>query len=364
MRGHARDRGHRVGDPRPSVLVADRPSDMEVLVRCSVPMVEITVDDGLESLFHPAWQGLVAEHGTVFHTPAFLAEWWRHGRRDATSSLHTVLILDDDNVIGGCVFESTADRLAFAGGPDVTDYMGAVSLPGREDAVAAAVCEAVSGPLARPVTWLAGLTDDAIGGAVVEAIGAFNADAVAEVYDRAPIFRHDSTGYLASLKAKRRAEVLRKRERLTEEVGTLELVDSDPDTLRRFLDRLMAWKAKASSDTARFIDTYGEFLRDMVSGLASVGSAKVVELRADELILASAITLTHRGTCYLYNMSFDADLVASLSKPVSPGVVLVAQLAERAVDDGYDFDFLRGAQDYKLRLGGVPRDLRAVKLRA
>lgn len=45
---------------------------------------------------------------------------------------------------------------------------------------------------------------------------------------------------------------------------------------------------------------------------------------------------------------------------LAPGVVPISLLIERSLDQGLRFDFLKGAQDYKLRLGGVPVDLIAV----
>ena len=73
-----------------------------------------------------------------------------------------------------------------------------------------------------------------------------------------------------------------------------------------------------------------------------------------------AIVLNHRKTTYLYNMAHDLTLTSDASIGLSPGVVLVSYLAERALDAGCRFDFLKGAQDYKRRLGGVPRDLAAI----
>lgn len=70
--------------------------------------------------------------------------------------------------------------------------------------------------------------------------------------------------------------------------------------------------------------------------------------------------LTHRRTRYLYNMSYDLTIAADARTGLAPGVVPVSHLAGEALDAGLRFDFLKGAQDYKLRLGGVTEDMVAM----
>ena len=73
---------------------------------------------------------------------------------------------------------------------------------------------------------------------------------------------------------------------------------------------------------------------------------------------ASACVFGYSDTdCYyLYNSSFDPAHSA-----VSPGVVLLTSLIEKAIDEGLTrFDFLKGAETYKRRLGAVHRPLYTV----
>jgi len=328
-------------------------------------MTEICLDDGIDPLAQRDWRDLVDSAGSVFHRGEFLAAWWRdHSRKYVDSTIHTLRVTQGDDLIGGCVLTTRGQRIGFAGGFDVTDYMGPIALPGHEEAVAAAVYDG----LCSRFTWrdasLSGLdTTVPVCEALVNRVTAADSTAKLSVYDQAPRITDAPAGFIAGLNAKRRAEVRRKRERLVEMVGELSLVDSDVTTLPEFVDRLLMWKAKASSDTERFVIEYGDFVRDMSLSLAESASGGVVELRGgDGRSLASAITLTHGRIRYLYNMSFDAELVASFEKRVSPGAVLVAELAQATIDSGQSFDFLRGAQDYKLRLGGIPQDLQLIEL--
>jgi CelD/BcsL family acetyltransferase involved in cellulose biosynthesis len=56
---------------------------------------------------------------------------------------------------------------------------------------------------------------------------------------------------------------------------------------------------------------------------------------------------------YLYNSAFDRTYADA-----SPGVVLIASLIEFAIEEGQMiFDFLKGDETYKFRLGARPRPL-------
>ena len=322
--------------------------------------VEIVTESGsTDILASAAWEALATSSGTVFHTPAFLLSWWRDRlAKSPTSELITVKVVEDESVLGICAFELASGVLSFAGGRDVVDYMGPAAVAGREKDVAAAL---TSWMFDDAASWthidLAGLAnDDPAAEALIDEISRTSPDASIEPHDQAPRIEPAPQGYLACLNSKRRADVLRKRNRLTEACGELELVDSPAATVLEPLERLLAWKAAASEETRAFVDEYGAFVRGMVTDLSATDAAHVVELRAAGRPLASIITLRHRDTVHIYNMSYDAELAA-----LAPGVVLISLLIERSLDQGLQFDFLKGAQDYKLRLGGVPVDLIGIR---
>jgi CelD/BcsL family acetyltransferase involved in cellulose biosynthesis len=320
--------------------------------------VEIITESGTGMLSAPAWAAFAAAEGSVFHTRGFLGSWWsgRHSAHPA-SELVTAQAVEDGRVIGICAFELDAGALSFAGGRDVVDYMGPVALAGREKEIAAALVRWMFAVPEWTRADLAGLVHpDATAQALADEVVRVAPGALVAPYDQAPRLEPAPDGYLPLLNSKRRADILRKRGRLTEAVGELELVTSTPATAPAALDRLLAWKSEASPQTRAFVAEYGDFVRTLISELSAADAAHVVELHAAGRPLASAITLRHRETTYIYNMSYDMALAAEVPG-LAPGVVLVSLLAERTLEDGLRFDFLKGAQDYKLRLGGVPVDL-------
>lgn len=327
--------------------------------------VRVVIESGTDPVAAPAWAAFVASHGTVFHTEAFLLSWWYDRLRTHPSSrLVPVRILDGTQVVGVCVFELCSGVLSFAGGTDVVDYMGPVAVAGREQEVATALVLSMFEDLAWDRAQLSGLVqDDPTAQAFVDAVDRLAPNAVARPYDRAPRIDRAPDGYLALLNSKRRADVLRKRHRLADTLGELDVIVSTPSDAAERVERLLAWKADANPATGEFVAEYGCFVRTLVGTLAADDSAHVVELHAGGRPLASAIVLRHRDTAYIYNMAYDQALAAEDGHAgLAPGVVLVSLLVERSLDRGLRFDFLKGAQDYKLRLGGTPVDLIGVTL--
>lgn len=324
-------------------------------------MNELTVimRPGEDVLTDPAWDALAMAGGSVFHTSRFLLAWWEHTTKRAPgSNFFAVEVMDGATVVGICALEMRDGSLAFAGGQDVVDYMGPVSAPGVEGQVAEAVAQFVVEGLHWRSARFAGLVaGDVMVRELIEAFRSHASHADLETYERVPRIDSAPGGYLKSLKSKRRAELLRKRARLTEVVGEVSVVSSTEDNWSEALETLLARKRDADEAMDGFVTEYGDFVRDLLTRLAPVGAAQVMELRAGERCLASAIVLTHRKTKLLYNMSYDLQLARMAQTGLSPGVVLVSHLVEEALDSGWRFDFLKGAQDYKLRLGGNPVDM-------
>lgn len=92
------------------------------------------------------------------------------------------------------------------------------------------------------------------------------------------------------------------------------------------------------------------FFRD----LASLPAARVDVLAgAAGTPVAASIGFQDDRAFYLYNSAYDPAAAAS-----SPGMVLLWKLFESVVEGGVSlFDFLKGDEAYKLRLGARPRPL-------
>ena len=74
---------------------------------------------------------------------------------------------------------------------------------------------------------------------------------------------------------------------------------------------------------------------------------------ASDRPVAAAFSFEDDDAYYLYNSAYEPDDAAA-----SPGVMLLWCLIHRAIEDGKSvFDFLKGNEAYKFRLGAEPRPL-------
>jgi len=80
-------------------------------------------------------------------------------------------------------------------------------------------------------------------------------------------------------------------------------------------------------------------------------------IRSPLAALLVALPLAANAAEYMEKTPFQ------LSRALSPGIVLLSALIERAIGEGLErFDFMRGLERYKLELGARPADLMRLRL--
>jgi len=173
---------------------------------------------------------------------------------------------------------------------------------------------------------------------------------VAAVHESAAVLDlpGDFTTYLAALDKKQRHETRRKIRRFTEMLGAPRLLrDHGPDAVARFA----AMHRLAAGDKGTFMD---HSMETLFGGLHERAGAVVDFLHGDgDEPVAAAFGFEDSSAYYLYNSAYSPDTGAA-----SPGIVLVAELIRQAIEAPHDrFDFLKGDEVYKYRLGAVARPL-------
>jgi len=152
--------------------------------------------------------------------------------------------------------------------------------------------------------------------------------------------------YLAGLDGKQRHEVRRKRRRFEDHAGSPRVV-RDSSALPWFA----AMHRTAPGDKGGFMTPEVESFFGELAGQA--GGVVDVLLDGSGAPVAAAFGFEDSDTYYLYNSAFDPDRAG-----LSPGVVLVHELIESAIASGRTrFDFLKGDETYKVRLGAAARQL-------
>ena len=165
----------------------------------------------------------------------------------------------------------------------------------------------------------------------------------------------DGGDLLASVSRNLRSQVGRRR-RALEKQGDLRLrtVTGGPgvdDALEALL-RLEASGWKGRSGTAIVSEPATERLyRSFVTAAADTGILRLHLLELDGELVAGDIACAHRGVGYLLKTAFDEGLSRS-----SPGMVLRAMVLTASIEEGLvEYDFLGGAETYKMQWGPTPR---------
>jgi hypothetical protein len=157
-------------------------------------------------------------------------------------------------------------------------------------------------------------------------------------------------GWEGQLSSKGRHELRRKRRRFVEAVGE-PLVAHGAD----YFEEFVALHRASAGEKGTFMT---EDMEAFFHELLVQGGARIDVLHDGTSVLAAAFGFDDDSGYYLYNSAFDPSLA-----DVSPGIVLIDALIADAVARGLDrFDFLKGDEVYKRRLGADPRPLFRLKV--
>lgn len=156
--------------------------------------------------------------------------------------------------------------------------------------------------------------------------------------------------YLDTVGKKQRHELRRKRRRYQELVGEIIFERCIGDGWA--LDEFIRLHRGSNGDKGEFMTPA---MADLFSRLAGLPGWCIDVLRHPDMdtVTACLFSFIDDEGYYLYNSSFDIDL-----SDASPGHVILSSAIESVIEDGLPrFDFLKGVETYKMRLGAVSRPL-------
>lgn len=162
----------------------------------------------------------------------------------------------------------------------------------------------------------------------------------------------DWEAYLAGIDKKQRHEVRRKMRRLEESgVPSRWYLVRDPDTLE---DEITAFMDLMLQDEEKR-DFLTPAMREMMAAgmrcAFSAGCLHLAFLEIDGKKAAAYYSFDYLNRLWVYNSGFSREFMG-----YSPGWVLVSYLIRWAIENGREtFDFMRGDEQYKYRLGAVDR---------
>ncbi len=295
--------------------------------------------------------------GTFFHTPGYLKLYWEEFGETPEHLLLAFAEEDDGTPVGAVAFERIGTTLRFLGGTEVTDYMGPVGVPERQESVAKELWAALVTRqdwtdadlrgLAEDRPWLGLLSD----GARAQGLGVEITDdqnGVAPYLSLAPSW----DAYLEALPAKLRHEIRRKAKKLEAEAGTFAVSTASEETMSALLDRFVDLHRMSEGPKGVFMQPGMEiFFRRLAEAFGPAGIFRLTFIEVGGEQAAGTIGFAFKGTYLLYNSAFDRKW-----GNLAPGMVLVGEDIRLAIEDGCQaFDLLKGDYAYKYRFGAVPR---------
>lgn len=159
--------------------------------------------------------------------------------------------------------------------------------------------------------------------------------------------------YLEILDKKNRHELRRKLRRTgTVEIGWqyLNLNENIEAAEQRFVKLMRA----SSPDKAKFMDDPQnvDFFHRMLPMMAQKGWVQISLLQINGEDAAAYLSFDYGNKILLYNSGYNPNSALDMS----PGIVLLAFIIRDAIEKGRsEFDFLRGNEEYKYRMGGQDR---------
>lgn len=157
--------------------------------------------------------------------------------------------------------------------------------------------------------------------------------------------------YLHRLSGKERHEIRRKLRRLDEAGPAVLRCLTDPADVPAAMDRFLTLFRANRADKAAFMTReMTVFFRHLAANLAAAGLLKLYLLDLDGRTVAAVMCIDDGETVYLYNNGYDAAY-----RSLGVGVMSKVLTIKAAIRDGRSaYDFLKGDEPYKQRLGGRP----------
>ncbi len=288
----------------------------------------------------------------VFALPTWLQSWWDTFGQDFSPCLHSVR--EDGELIGLAPLMGKEETAYLVGSSDVCDYLDFIIRPGRERAFFQALLPALKEKGFKQLSLESQRPDCAFFTALAGNGGGHDFFAGIDFEREDESFELPLPGsweeYLALLSKKQRHEVRRKLRRLERETSNyryclLEESGAVQDFIPAFFKLLQDHPEKAQFLTPQM----ESYFRTLIENLALEGLARFGLLEIDGTNAAAVLYFDYQKRIYLYNSGF-----ISGYRPLSAGLLSKVLLIQRVIEQGRQvYDFLKGPEVYKSRLGGT-----------
>jgi CelD/BcsL family acetyltransferase involved in cellulose biosynthesis len=289
-----------------------------------------------------------------FMLPPWLAAWWPSfpgGQTPYLLSIH-----DAGQLVGLAPLMRRGPEARLIGNTDVCDHLDFVVAPQSSQTFYRRLLDHLAADGIRRLILPSVRADASAMTALLPVARKWGARVYCERQDQ--LFAMELPGsweaYLGGLSGKERHEIRRKLRRL-HEAGRINLrcvrtageLPPAMDTFMRLFRANRAVKADFMSGAMP------SFFRRLAEQMAAADMLRLYILDLDEVTIAAVLCFDYQSTVYLYNNGYDATY-----RGLSPGLLSKVLTIRESIRDGRQiYDFLKGSEKYKQRLGGRPVDL-------
>ncbi|MGQ9573092.1 MAG: GNAT family N-acetyltransferase [Dehalococcoidia bacterium] len=286
---------------------------------------------------------------SVFVLPCWLGAWWREFGNG--SDLYLCAVRQREAVMGIAPLRVKGEEASFIGSADVCDYLDFVVAPGKEENFFAVLLENLKQKGITRLDLPALRADSTAASHLVRLAKdqgyavCCQQENVSFELDLPPTWDE----YLEMLTKKQRHEVRRKLRRLSQ-AGHVNYRLVDPSNrLPGTLDTFLKLFRESREDKAAFMTGRMEsFFKSLAETMAPTGLLKFGILEFNASPVAALMYFDYRDHIYLYNSGYDPQY-SSLSVGLLSKVLCIQDNIQRGKKR---FDFLKGREVYKRRLGG------------
>ena len=295
----------------------------------------------------------------LFVLPGWLKVWWNNFAGDQSALLCAVR--EQGELIGIAPLMVRGKTARLMGGPDVCDFVDVITAPGKAKAFFQNLI---------PYVVNQGITDLDFGAVRADSVVFRNFVAVAkDLGYEISCDPEDVTmeldlpaswdDFLNQLTGKERHEIRRKLRRLKEAAQiNLRVVENPVDVAQEIDTFLALFKLNRSDKSAFMSNQRAAYFRALALEMAAVGVLRLFFLDLDEVPAAAVMCFDYRSTLYLYNNGYDIE-----HKSLSVGLLSKIFTIKESIKRGKTrYDFLKGPESYKRRLGGKPVQLYRCRL--
>ncbi len=293
----------------------------------------------------------------LFALPPWIESWW--GSFGAHGEPHICSVRRGERVIGIAPMMVQGGKVRFLGDPRLSDHFDCIVAQGREGLffeallahlAATGLGEACFGPSSPHSSVMKFFRENEPSEKVN---WFFTADETYSDLELPPSWEE----FLAHLDGKQRHEVRRKFRRL-HEAGTVQFrkiteVEKTRQAMGTFLDLFTGNRAQKA---AFMTGPMAHFFQSLAVSLAQEDLLRLCFLDVNGQPVASVFCVDHRGTRYLYNNGYDGRW-----QQLSVGTMSKLLSIKDAIEERCErYNFLKGAESYKTKLGGRPTPLSSV----